>query len=196
MRASKRQLLGAAAPSRKPARLDIATGRGATPAGSDVLITVRPCTCHSLPGRDLNSNVDAPVDGMRATMPPRKQSKRLAAKPSSSAARATGPAKKRRRLSPGTAEPALRQRNGASRKRLTKTEQKRFKRFQKDAKKAGLLVSRISHRLRTLFPRPSRGLRPTLTGNGWINPLASRLAFALAKTAQPFSPAATRAGAP
>ena len=84
---------------------------------------------------------------MRAMMPPRKQSKRLAAKPSSSAARTIGLAKKRRRLSPGTAESALGQDEGAVRKRFTKDEKKRFKRFQKYAKKAGLLVSRNAYEL-------------------------------------------------
>ena len=55
-------------------------------------------------------------------MPPRKQSKQLAEKSSS---HATSPVQKR----------------------LTKAEQKRFKRFQKGAKKAGLLVSRSAYEL-------------------------------------------------
>jgi hypothetical protein len=80
-------------------------------------------------------------------MPPRKQSKRLAAKPSSSAARTTGLAEKRRRLSPGTAESALGQDKVAVRKRFTNAETKRFKRLHKYAKKAGLLVSRNAFEL-------------------------------------------------
>ena len=80
-------------------------------------------------------------------MPPSKQSKRLAAKTSSLAARTIGVAKKHRRLSPGRAVSALAQDKGAVRRRFTKAEKKRFKRFQKYAKKAGLLVSRNAYEL-------------------------------------------------
>ena len=71
---------------------------------------------------------------------------RLAGKPPASSEHATGLAKKRR-PSRDMAETALQQPRGAIKKRLTKAEQKRFKRFQKGARKAGLLVSRNTYEL-------------------------------------------------
>jgi hypothetical protein len=79
-------------------------------------------------------------------MPRRKQGKRAAAKSSASAGRTAGPAKKRR-LSPHTAEATVRRTDETIKKPLTKAEQKRFKRFQKGARKAGLLVTRKAYEL-------------------------------------------------
>jgi hypothetical protein len=84
---------------------------------------------------------------MHATMPLRKQGKQLAAKPSFSGAHATGLPKKRCRLSSSAANAAPREANGPTRKRFTKAEQKRFKRFQRHAKEVGLLVSHNAYEL-------------------------------------------------
>ena len=46
-----------------------------------------------------------------------------------------------------TKRPAPKLRTSLVRKRLTKAEQKRFKRFQKGARKAGLLVTRNAYEL-------------------------------------------------